>query len=155
MDKYQEKYLKHQQDKKKLLEMMNKRESNRDFKTGVDPKFYDELEKVIDLCPSSCNRKGVEIQWVRERASKELLSGALVGGVGWIHRADRIALLWGRKLAYKSLNESYMPYIDAGVILQQIYLYATVNNVKVCYVNPNTNVSLGDDVFCGAIAFGL
>lgn len=155
MDKYQERYLKHQQDKKKLLELMNKRESNRDLKCGVDEKFYDELEKVIDTCPSSCNRKGVEIEWVKERRDKELLSGMLVGGVGWIHRADRILLLHGRIQAYKSPNEGFMPYIDAGVIVQQIYLYATANNVKVCYVNPNTNSKIGDDIFCGAIAFGL
>jgi hypothetical protein len=157
MDKYQLRYTEHQKRKKELLTMMAKRESLRDLKCGVDPKFYEELEKVIRLCPSSCDRHGVEIEWVTERKDKELASGHLVGGVGWIHRADRIALLWGRKLAYKSPNEPMMPYLDAGVIIQQCYLFAQCSGVKMCYVNPNVNkpIKETDDVFCGAIAFGL
>jgi len=156
MDYYQVRYELHQKKKKALLELMNKRESLRNLKSGVDEKFYDELERVIQLCPSSCDRHGVEIEWVIKRKDKELLSGYLVGGVGWIHRADRIALLWGRKLAYKSPNEPMMPYLDAGVIIQQCYLFSACSGVKMCYVNPNLNAPLpSDDVFCGAIAFGL
>jgi hypothetical protein len=163
-DKYQCRYLKHQTDKKKLLQLISKRESWRDFKTGVDPVFYDGLVSVLDKCPSSCDRKGVEMTFVSDRKNKEILSGLLPGGVGWIHRADRIGLLWGRCLAYKSPNEPMMPYLDAGVIINQSYLFATCSGVKCCYVNPNCNDidyfketfnNDTDDYFCGALIFGL
>lgn len=154
MDKYQKRYIAHQKKKKKMLELMAKRESHRILEKGVPKSFYEELSKVIKLCPSSCDRKGIEIEWVEERKYKELLSGILVGGVGWIHRADRIALLFARNKAYKSPNDKPNMYLDAGIIVQQCYLFTQCSGFKMCFVNPNINLPLSKDTFVGAIAFG-
>ena len=102
MDKYQTRYLQHQKRKKKSLsKLMKKRHSERIFS---DKKVPDRLVKKIinlsTLAPSSCDRKAVEIKVIDSRDDKQLLGGLLVGGVGWIHRADRILLLLADKEAY-------------------------------------------------------
>jgi len=162
MNKYQDRYLEHQKRKKELLELMAKRESLRDLKKGVDPEFYEGLDGVLDLCPSSCDRKAIITRWFDDRKHLEIIGGLLKGGVGWAHRADRIVLLFGEKEAYAGINEvSFMPYLDAGVCIQQAYLYATANDVKCCFINPSCNdlnylqiLCETDGVFCGALAFG-
>jgi hypothetical protein len=100
---------------------------------------------------------------VKERDTKALLGGILVGGVGWIYRAPVILLLMGNKLAYKAGDEyNYMPYLDAGVIIQQLFLMATAFGLKCAYVNPNIrqinkehfHKIFGEGIFCGAFAVG-
>jgi hypothetical protein len=161
MDRFQERYLKHQNKKKNLMELMARRRSYRFLEKGIDGKFYEELEGIIGLCPSSCDRKGIDIQWFDHRAYLELLSGVLRGGVGWAHRADKIGLLWARREAYKSPNDTPNMYLDAGVILQQAHLFCEANDVGMCFVNPNVNsdevlklVTGQDDVLCGALVIG-
>ena len=58
-----------------------------------------------------------------------------------------------------------MPYLDAGVIVQQVYLACTELDIGCCYVNPNmrnnhakffeeTFMPNPDHRFCGAMALG-
>lgn len=163
MDKYQTRYLQHQKRKKKsLIKLMKKRHSERIFS---DKKVPDRLVKKIinlsKLAPSSCDRKAVEIKIIDSRDDKQLLGGLLVGGVGWIHRADKILLLLASKEAYKE-NLDYMPYLDAGVMINQIYLICSELNLKCCYVNPNVRENhlryfqdfIDNKLFCGAIGVG-
>jgi len=166
MDKYQARYQEHQKRKRgQLLKIMRKRYSDRIFGDREIEDFKIKIiEEVIDLVPSSCDRKAIHYKWVTSRDDKQILSGFLVGGVGWIHRADRIMLLFGDKFAYKE-NLFYMPYIDAGCVIQQVYLACTELDLAVCYVNPNIRVAhypafdgmftpSPDHLFCGAIAMG-
>lgn len=164
MDKYQSRYLKHQDKKKRtLVKLMKDRHSTRIFS---DKQVSNEnLQKIVDavkLCPSSCNRKAVGVEFQVERDDKQLLGGLLVGGVGWIHRAPVIALIWADKIAYKE-NLDNMPYLDMGVVIQQIYLMCEAIGLKCCYVNPNVRHKhlqifksvYGDRrVFGGAFAIG-
>ncbi len=93
---------------------------------------------MVETSPSSCDRKGVRYKVIEARDGKDLLSGLLVGGVGWVHRADKIVLLYTDMEAYKSPAErDFMPYLDAGVMIQSFYLACEVLGIKVCYVNPN------------------
>ena len=165
MDKYQERYTKHQERKKNVLvEIMKQRHSDRMFgDTPLPRKLVESLLKVTDYCPSSCNRKGVYPLAVYDRDSLALLGGLLVGGVGWIHRAPAVVLLFADPLAYKAPGEvEYMPYLDAGVMVQQLYLVATAMGLSCCYVNPNIRVAnkdffaqrFGSHIFCGAFAIG-
>lgn len=165
MDKYQEKYLKHQENKRKcLLEIIKKRHSDRVFDDkNIDDKIIEKIIEDTKMCESSCNRHAINIVICKDRDLKSLLGGILVGGVGWIHRASHILLLFADKLAYKAGNEiSYMPYIDAGVIIHQLYLTCTSMDLKCCYVNPNIreiNIEhfkkiFNDNIFCGAFAIG-
>ena len=140
---------------------MSKRESIRYLEKGIPEEFYTELEQVISFAPSSCDRKGVEIEWVTDRKQKEILSGMMVGGLGWMHRADRLGLLWARKLAYKSPNDLPNMYLDAGILANQVYLYATANKVGCCFVNPNCNdidyvrkMFNTQDILCGTLVIG-
>jgi nitroreductase len=152
---YQSRYLAHQKRKKESLqgkyekeksysakevkivkEVFKNRNSSRVFNgEGVDLK---EILEMVETSPSSCDRKGVSYKVIEERADKDLLSGLLVGGVGWVNRADKIILLYSDMEAYKSPAEKdFMPYLDAGVMIQSFYLACEVLGVKVCYVNPN------------------
>lgn len=165
VDKYQERYIWHQFKKKKeLMKLMRMRHSNRIFSDKpIDAKTFKTLMEASLYVPSSCNRQGVEIIPIDSRDDKAILGGLLVGGVGWIHRAPLIFLLMADPFAYKAGDEvSFMPYLDAGVIVQQIWLMATALNLKCAYVNPNIRKQnqehfyklFGAGVFCGALAIG-
>lgn len=165
-DKYQNRYVAHQRRKKgQLIEVMKRRHSERVFSDKkVEPEKMELILEMAQLCPSSCDRKAIDIKIIDDRDDKQILSGLLVGGVGWIHRAPKILLLFGNRFAYKE-NLFYMPYLDAGCIIQQIYLTCTEMGLSCCYCNPNIRInhyfafeklfmSDPDLLFCGAMGFG-
>jgi nitroreductase len=165
IDKYQERYLAHQARKKDvLIEIVRQRHSNRMFAPEpVSDKDINELLMVCDFCPSSCDRLGIDKVVVNGRDDKNLLGGLLVGGVGWIHRSSHIILLFADRVAYKAGDEvGFMPYLDAGVVIQQLYLTATSMGLHCAYANPNIRERhrvfmedlYGDRIFCGAFAVG-
>lgn len=167
-DPYQARYLAHQKRKAQVLQqIMQERHSNRMFdNTEVQLKDVHILNIAAGLCPSSCDRQGIKLKLITDRDQKALLGGLLVGGVGWIHRAPAIFLLYGDPLAYKAGDEiTYMPYLDAGVVIQQLSLTATALGLHCAYANPNIregnkehffNTFFGGErpVYCGAFAFG-
>lgn len=164
-DPYQARYLAHQARKRDtLIAIMRHRHSDRMYDARpVAEDIRAQVREVIDLCPSSCDRHGVTPVEVDTRDELALLGGLLVGGVGWIHRAPWVLLLMADPLAYKAGNEiEWMPYLDAGCIVQQVMLRATDLGLATAYANPNIrdfNRShfhhvFGDGVFCGAIALG-
>lgn len=156
-DKHQERYLIHQKRKAEILksvygtdtfkvyspeeqntfiEILKNRRSQRAF--NREPVDVEKILELADFRPSSCDRRSVEIKVIESRDDKDLLGGLLVGGTGWIHRADKILLMIAWKDAYKSPAEKdFMSYIDAGVLTQTIYLICEAMNVGSCYVNPN------------------
>lgn len=142
MDKdiYQQRYIKHQSDKKaELIQIMKERHSNRRFSDKPIPeKVIKELIDVVKLAPSSCNRQAIKVKIITDRDEKALLGGILVGGVGWIHRAPVVLLITADPLAYKAGNEiDFMPYLDGGVVSQQLALMATALGIHGCFANPN------------------
>lgn len=182
MDKYQARYIAHQKRKKEILssnygitnypkyskkeketfeKILKNRCSQRAFNSN--PVDITEILELAEYRPSSCNRKGVEIKVIETRDEKDLLSGLLVGGVGWSNRADKILLLIANEEAYKSPAEKeFMCYIDAGVLAQTIYLICESRNLGCCYINPNIRENnkaffkerFGEGKFCGALAIG-
>lgn len=165
-DIYQTRYLEHQKKKKmELLQLMKMRHSDRIFSDDhISESDMKLLLSCIDVVPSSCNRHGVTVVIIDDRNKKELLAGLLVGGVGWLHRADKILMLLGNKCAYKE-GLDFMPYIDAGIVIQQLYLTCAGLELKCCYVNPNIRkenqrffhkqFAIGDNYFCGVMAIGM
>lgn len=177
---YQSRYLAHQKRKKESLQGKYEKEktySNKDidvvknvFKNRNSSRVFNgesvdlkEIFEMVDTSPSSCDRKGVKYKIIESRDDKDLLSGLLVGGVGWINRADKIVLLYTDMEAYQSPAEKdFMPYLDAGVIIQSFYLACEVMGVKCCYVNPNIREQNKQifkdrfikDKFLGAIIIG-
>lgn len=183
MDVHQDRYLKHQarkaeilgskygvkpkkhsdKDKKSFEKILKGRCSQRAF--NREPVDIGKILELADYRPSSCNRRSVEIKVIEERDDKDLLSGLLVGGTGWVHRADKILLLMAWEDAYKSPAEKeFMCYIDAGVLVQTLYLIAESQNIGSCYVNPNIREKNKDFFYdrfipkgykyCGAMAIG-
>lgn len=164
-DAYQARYEAHQTRKRKtLIEVMRDRHSDRMFEDRPVPlDVRDELMEVVPLCPSSCDRRGVTVRMFDSRDELALLGGLLVGGVGWVHRAPLVLLLMADPTAYKAPGEvAYMPYLDAGAMLQQILLRAADLGLSAAYVNPNirefnrshfTEV-FGPGMYCGAVAVG-
>lgn len=139
MDPYQEAYLAHQERKKEvLIRLMEERHSERMFSDEpVDDELLQQILETRLAAPSSCDRHGVHISVERERDRKALLGGLLVGGVGWIHRAPVILTFWGDPVAYKAGNErEWNPFLDAGFLGEQIFLYVTAIGLKACFVNP-------------------
>ena len=117
-DVYQKRYLEHQSQKAEVLkEIIKARHSDRVFGDGdIKTEDLDTILKSIDYVPSSCNRKAIQHSLVSDRTRKSFLGGVLVGGVGWIHRANHIMLLFADEDAYKE-NLDYMKYLDTGVII--------------------------------------
>ena len=165
MDTYQKKYLQHQKSKKEsLMKAIKYRHADRVF---IDkPVEENIIGNIIDsaaYAPSSCNRKGVSLNFIKFRDNKALLGGLLVGGVGWVHRADTIILLVADKNCYKE-NLDYMPYLDAGFMAQNIWLTCTSLGVGCCFVNPNIREEnqfilykrfiKEHELLCGALALG-
>jgi len=162
---YQDRYLAHQARKRDvLIELMRERHSDRMFSDEpVPPDVVADVVAAKDWCPSSCDRQAIRVRIVTERDEKELLGGILVGGVGWIHRAPVVALLFAEPAAYKAGDEiRYMPFLDAGIVIQQLYLAATAHDLACAYANPNIRdrnrdhfaTQFGGDIYCGAFAFG-
>ena len=173
---YQKRYLAHQthpgSKRDELIQLMKERHSNRRF----DDKAIDEaiLSKITDVaryCPSSCDRFGVRIKVVRDRDSKALLNGLLVGGVGFVYRAPVVLMLFADPSAYVGGDNGdeieYNSYIDAGVIVQQIMLAATASELHSVFINPQIRKNnraffyerfkpkeWEDAQFCGAICLG-
>lgn len=168
-DTHQARYIAHQARKREtLIEIMRERHSERMFSSSeVSRETLDRLtasvEEVGDLAPSSCDRKAIYAVATSDRDLLALLGGILVGGVGWIHRAPLVMLVFADPRAYVAGDEiHFMPYLDAGCYIQQVLLWATAEGLHSAYANPNIrpeNVDFfqkrfGDDIFCGAIALG-
>lgn len=139
-DAYQKRYLKHQQEKKaELISIMKERHSSRRFSDREIPQeIIDSLLEVVKLAPSSCDRKAIKVKVITDKDQKALLGGILVGGVGWIHRAPAILLITADPIAYKAGKEiEFMPYLDGGVVSQQLALMATTLGIHGCFANPN------------------
>lgn len=164
-DPYQERYLAHQARKRDtLLAIMRARHSDRMYDARpVPPQVRERVLEVVELCPSSCDRRGVSVRQVDGRDELALLGGLLVGGVGWVHRAPWVLLLMADPLAYKAGDEvEFMPYLDAGVIVQQLLLRAADVGLAAAFVNPNIRerdrphftAVFGEGIYCGAVALG-
>lgn len=169
-DEYQARYERHQAKKKRQLmfsegepDASGERRSQRVFNS--QPVLQEQLDRILEVAttvPSSCNRHGLKIKVVRDRKDKELLGGLLVGGVGWVHRADTILLFLADMNAYKSQNErDFMMYCDAGFLATPLWLQAEEEGLGACYINPNirhadvfTSKFGQGYVFCGALAIG-
>lgn len=183
-DIYQQRYTKHQARKAEILkshygtkdykkyseqelqtfvEILKSRRSQRAF--NREPV---EISKILELAehrPSSCDRRSIQIKVVESRDEKDLLGGLLVGGTGWVHRADKVLLFLAWEEAYKSPAEKeFMRYIDAGCLAQTLYLICEAMNVGGCYINPNIREEnkeffakrfMGEGFqYCGAFAIG-
>jgi len=154
-DNYQQRYIDHQERKKQGLtvlpldlpiiesdsfrEIIEKRRSVRTFlkKEITAPSLIFILKTAIES-PSSCNRQCISVKIVFNKRSKNKLSQYLVGGKGWISKADKILLLFADMRGYKSPNEVlYMPYLDAGVMAMSICFSAQAKGMGSCIVNPN------------------
>jgi len=121
-DRYQQRYLEHQQRKRTVLVgLLQERHSERAFADKpLGPELHAEFASAYERSPSSCDRRGVTYTTVTDRDRLELLGGMLVGGVGWVHRAPVVLLLFADLTAYKAPGEATrMPYLDAGVIVGQ------------------------------------
>ena len=142
--------------------LLRNRRSQRIFNSTPVTKINMEylLNSLVES-PSSCNRQAVSIKIIDDRSEKDILSGLLVGGVGWCHRADKIILLFAHKEAYKEKLD-YMPFLDAGIIIFNTYLACEAIGLGCCFINPNireNNIEFfknrfGKEIFCGAIAVG-
>jgi nitroreductase len=170
-DEFQQRYLAHQQlgKREELIAIMKERHSNRRFDDReVEQELIDEILEACKHAPSSCDRFGVRIKIVTDRDEKALLNGLLVGAVGWIYRSPSVFLLLANPEAYKARNElQFMPYLDAGILAQQIMLVSTAQGLHSAFSNPNMldyNIphfkavfkpeNWSDVIMCGAVAVG-
>jgi len=165
MDEHQQRYESHQKRKRGvLIDIMRARHSDRMFADGLVPD--DALAEVLEaaqLAPSSCDRHAVATQVVTGRDDKALLGGLLVGGVGWIHRAPVIVLLFAEPAAYKAPGEiAFMPWLDTGFLAENMLLAATAAGLASAYCNPAVRPAhkplfetvYGGRLFGGAVALG-
>ena len=174
MNHPQERYEAHQAQKSKELALLiAERHSHRMF--DKTPPTEAQIKEMLDCCkaaPNSCDRHGVGIRMIADRDRKELLGAYLVGGVGWIHRAPMIFMLWAEPGTYLGDNGNewqYNAYLDAGVMLGYLALKAESLGLHGTVVNPNVRGSneclfrqcfapcekMKEPLYCGAFAFGL
>lgn len=138
IDIYQQRYLNHQDKKREqLLALYDNRSSQRIFNRDPLPEgWLDTVLHAMSKTPSSCARYAVKVKPINDRDTKQLLGGILVGGAGWVHRADTILLLLADQTAYKE-GLDYMKYLDAGFAGMSIMLALESIDVGGCYINPN------------------
>src|SRR5690606_7868572 len=88
IDPYQQRYLAHQARKRRtLIEVMRDRHSDRMYDDRPVPDdVREQLLEVVELAPSSCDRRGVAVRVVDTRDELALLGGLLVGGAAWAAR---------------------------------------------------------------------
>lgn len=164
-DIYQQRYLEHQARKREVLaELLDERHSERRFAdTPLDGPALHDLTRAVTTAPSSCDRRAVNCLVVDDRDTKALLGGLLVGGVGWVHRAPTVLMLFADPAAYKAPGEAeVMPYLDAGAIVGQLGLAAAGLGLVGCFINPNVRKDhkplfeavFGHRIYCGAYAVG-
>lgn len=154
-----------------VMKVLEHRRSQRLFSGApVSEKQLEIVLKAACTAPNSCNRHGIRIHVVSDRREKELLGGILVGGVGWIHRADKVLLLLADPIAYASPNEKdFMHFCDAGFVAMAMWLAAEAQGLGACYINPNighpdvfrTHFGMvpmkggsREHIFCGALVLG-
>lgn len=140
----QERYLLHQGKNKagELAAIMKERHSHRIFDSKEVPQ--DVINLLADMCkytPSSCDRRAIRLKLVTDRDDKALLNGLLVGGVGFVYRVPAIFLLFGDRDSYKAGDPpgsevDYNLPLDAGIIVNQLWLSAISNGLHATYVNP-------------------
>jgi nitroreductase len=143
-DQSQERYLMHQGKNKagELAAIMKDRHSNRIFdQKPVDPELIAELAEMAKYCPSSCDRRAVRLKLITDRQDKDLLDGLLVGGTGWVYRVPAVFLLFGDRDSYKAGDPpgsevDYNMPLDAGAIMNQLYLAATAKGLHCAFINP-------------------
>ena len=167
MDKFQRRYLKHQEYKrstltgelkepgfkesKGFLDVVRNRKSRRVYKKGINSRELKEVFDIADYSPSSCARKAIDI-----RLLDDDLSDLLVGARDW-HKKGTVIGFFAKKEAYKSeWEQGFMPFLDAGIMAQTILLFCEYKKYKACFINPNTHgkYQSEDEIFCGAIAIG-
>lgn len=164
-DAYQQRYLAHQARKREVLAaLLDERHSERRFADReLDGPAIHDLTRAVTTAPSSCDRRAVNCLVVTDRDTKALLGGLLVGGVGWVHRAPAVLMLFADPAAYKAGGEiDVMPYLDAGVIVGQLGLAAAGLGLAGCFINPNVRrdhkplfeAMFGHRIYCGAYAAG-
>ena len=174
-DIYQERYLAHQARKQRGIEMgeearslwdvMASRRSQRAFDGRLlGAEVLERIYEAICLAPSSCNRQAIVVQPVFTK-NLEQLECWLVGGRRWLSGAWTALLLFADMRAYKSPAEvDFMPYLDAGVVVESVYLAAEALGAGACFVNPNIREEDKEAFaarfnplglrFCGAMALG-
>jgi len=180
-DVYQERYLAHIQRKQAFLNpepevedprlhsfwhVIYTRRSQRSFlNKALAESDLHEIYDAIRHAPSSCNRQAILVKPITAYPDISILGDTLVGGKGWLSSAPLVLLLFADPLAYKSPGEiDYMPYLDAGVVVENVYLAAEALGLGCCYVNPNIrteDLAKFDDQFnprdlqfVGALALG-
>lgn len=163
-DEAQTRYLAHQERKRDMLALMARRHSERVFADAAVPaEVMGRIVEAANQAPSSCDRKAVIVEFHMDRPVRSLLSGCLVGGVGWLHRAPVVAVFKANMVAYKSPAERpFMPWLDTGFLAENVYLACTELDLACCFINPNAYYSveklLGWDaesfMFTGAMALG-
>lgn len=143
MDKYQGRYLAHQFKKKEmLLKLISNRHSTRLFSDkSISQKILKELIRSTNFCPSSCDRKSIHIKVIDTRDDKSILGGLLVGGVGWIHRANKILLLFADPKAYKErlVFSSRFANFDRFPHISEIIMH----HLSWCRTNEEVMVKIG------------
>jgi nitroreductase len=168
MSNYGTANFKRYKDKEKQLffEILDNRCSQRIYnKEDIELGELSNIFKAIDKTPNSCGRKGIMTRIINCREDKEILGGLLVGGAGWVHRANTIIMLLADMTAYKNpIEKDFMPYLDAGAIIQSVYLSSEVQNIGCCFVNPHIReenrkffkerFNIGDNLFCGILSLG-
>lgn len=174
IDIYQKRYLAHQKKKQRLIStgkedlpfsehseeeyygamcILKERQSRRIYsEENITAKEMKLIKEYAGYAPSSCDRKAIKLI-VNKKGIK-----TLVGGRGWIEKANKVIKLYACMKAYKSPAEvDFMPYLDAGFIAQNIYLITEIMNIKCCFVNPNhvgTEIEKKGYRFVGCLALG-
>ena len=182
MDRHQERYLQHQERKRKeiagnltkerfarydddLFTIMYNRKSRRTFNGKLTNYDKGAISTAIDYAPSSCNRKGVFAVFIENTEQIETIAANLVGGTGWADKANAMLLFMANTIAYKAPGEiEYMPYLDTGFIAQNVYLASEYLELSACFINPNIREENKEafyrefvpegHLFCGAMALG-
>lgn len=122
------------EERKKIDKFIKNRRSIRQSwkKEPLTRKDFESLIEIARWAPSACNRQPWNFILTIEKKKIELLADQRGK---WIEDAPSCILVSMDLAAYKEVESTYTPYLDAGSIIQTLLLKAEAMGYGTCWVN--------------------
>ena len=117
-------------------EIIKSRRSVRKWKKKEVPQTL--IERIIEAgrwAPSSCNRQTIKCLVIRNENDREYLGKIIIGGEGFLHNSPVHILILEDIRSYHLPFQRHMPYIDAGVAIENMLLVTHAEGLGACILN--------------------
>lgn len=120
-------------DKNSLIGLMARRRSRRVFEqVQLTKEEKESICNVAQLAPSACNRQPLYLLFVEDLELKKYVAETISGGKQFFAEAPAIIILTAEAGDYPYPSCRYLPFIDGGLAVQNIYLVCETMGLGCC-----------------------